>query len=179
MRSIENLYADRNTFMLSLCMSRTPSSDLGLLVLRVGYASLLFGLHGGPRLLRAYHYFASGQPWGFIGVVEGIGLPFPLFFALASTAAEAICSLLVGSGIAMRLAATVIACNMAVALYSEASKGDPIDLPAMYLLVAVSLAIAGSGSWTAPRLWQQWPLVIGRGSDTPHEDPIGAVNTFH
>ena len=134
-------------------MSRITSSDVGLLILRVGYASLMFGLHGWPRLMRVYNHFVLGQPWGFIGVVEHIGLPFPLFFALASTVAESICSLLVGLGIGTRLAAAVISCNMAVAVYSEAYKGDSIDLPGMYLLVGVSLMILGGGSLTVRPLF--------------------------
>lgn len=143
-------------------MSRITSSDVGLLVLRLGYTSLLFGLHGWPRLIRIYNHFVLGMPWGFVGVVEGLGLPFPLFFALASSFAEAICSLLIGLGVATRLAAFVVACNMAVAFYSEASKGSwaaappnpsPIDLPGMYLLVAVSLMILGGGSLTIQRLF--------------------------
>ena len=35
---------------------------------------------------------------------------------------------------------------MAVALYNEASKGDPFELPALYLVMALALLVAGPGS---------------------------------
>jgi hypothetical protein len=47
----------------------------------------------------------------------------------------------------------VIAFNMTVAVYNEASKGDPYELPALYLLIAIVLFVAGPGriSAGAPR----------------------------
>jgi putative oxidoreductase len=129
------------------------TSDIGLLVLRLGFATLLFGYHGWGRLVRIYNHFVLGEPWGFVGFVESIGLPFPLFFALASSFAEAICSVLVGLGIATRVAAFFIVCNLLVALYTEASTGQSFDLPGLYLTVAVSLLIMGGGKLTVMRLF--------------------------
>jgi len=129
-------------------MMRESRADWGLLLFRVGLASLLIGLHGGPRLIRASRYFVLGEPWTFIGLVEGLGLPFPLVFALLSTAADSFAAFLVGLGFQTRWASMMIAINMTVAVYFEALGGDSPELPALYLLGAAVLAVAGAGAYS-------------------------------
>ena len=41
---------------------------------------------------------------------------------------------------------------MAVAFYNEAGKGDPFELPALYLLIALVAAIAGPGAMSLDRI---------------------------
>ena len=40
---------------------------------------------------------------------------------------------------------------MAVAFYNEAGKGDPFELPALYLLLALVLVVAGPGALAVDR----------------------------
>ena len=47
-----------------------------------------------------------------------------------------------------RVAAASIVINMTVALIHEAAKGDPIELPALYLLGALAILIAGAGRFS-------------------------------
>lgn len=129
-------------------MTADSRVDWGLFLLRVGLASLLIGLHGGPRLIRAFRYLFLGEPWTFVGLVGGIGLPFPLLFALLSTAADSIGAAFIWLGFLTRWAAVVIAINMSVAVYFEATGGDPFELPATYLLGAVVLAVTGAGAYS-------------------------------
>lgn len=129
-------------------MTRETKADWGLLLLRVGLASLLIGLHGGPRLIRVFRYFLLGEPWTFVGLVEGLGLPFPVMFALLSTAADSFAAFLVGLGFLARWAAAMIAINMTVAVYFEAMGGDSPELPALYLLGALVLAVGGPGVYS-------------------------------
>lgn len=128
-------------------------TDVGLLVLRLGFAALMLSLHGWPRIQRVYAHFVHDQPWGFVSVVAGIGLPYPLVFALLSSFAESVASFCVGLGLFTRLAALLLVGNMSVALYSEASKGDPFELPALYLLIAVTLVVTGGGRFGLTRLF--------------------------
>lgn len=129
-------------------MSVQSRANWGLFLLRVGLASLLIGLHGGPRLMRAARFLVLGEPWTFVGLVEGMGLPFPLMFALLSTAADSVGAFLVGLGFLTRWAALMVATNMTVAVYFEMTGGDPIELPAMYLLGAVVLVVTGAGAYS-------------------------------
>jgi uncharacterized membrane protein YphA (DoxX/SURF4 family) len=64
-------------------------------------------------------------------------------------------SLGVALGVLTRPAALFIAINMAVATASEAAKGDPWELPALYLLPALVILVAGPGSLTLPSLWRR------------------------
>lgn len=128
------------------------AADRGLLLLRLGLATLLISLHGAPRLVRAFQYFIHGESWPFVDFLAGLGFPFPVMCALLSTSAESTAACLVGIGFLTRSAACVIAINMTVAVYVEATGGDPFELPAFYLLGALVVAISGAGSYSLDRL---------------------------
>jgi putative oxidoreductase len=127
------------------------TTDVALFVMRLGYAALLIGFHGWTRLLRAFHYAVHGQPWTFVQLVEGLGVPFPGVFAVLSAMSESIAVVFIVLGLFTRWAAAVIVINFSVAVYSEAHKGDPIELPALYLLSALVIAIAGPGRFAIGR----------------------------
>lgn len=128
------------------------ATDIGLLILRLGCAIPLLVLHGGPRLQRATNYFLTGEPWGFVAMVEQTGLPYPLVFAVLSTLAESLGALLLAAGVLVRLAALTIAINMTVAVVSEFAKGDPIELPGLFLSMSLALALTGGGRFALGRL---------------------------
>ena len=121
---------------------------VGLLILRLGFASLLIGFHGWTRLGRAIGYVFYGQPWTFVNLVERLGFPMPAVFAVLSASAESVGALLVAVGLFTRWGAALIAINMGVALFNEASKGDPLELPALYFLGAVAILLLGPGPWS-------------------------------
>ena len=121
---------------------------LGLLFLRIGFASLLFGFHGWTRMGRAIDYVFYGQPWTFVDLVGRLGFPMPAVFAVLSVTAESIGALLVIAGLFTRWGAALIAINMAVALFNEASKGDPLELPALYFIGAMAILLLGPGTWS-------------------------------
>src|SRR6186997_2597782 len=121
---------------------------IGLLVLRLGFASLLLGFHGWTRLGRAMGYVFYGHPWTFVDLVGRLGFPMPAVFAVLSATAESVGALLVALGLFTRWGAALIAINMAVALFNEAAKGDPLELPALYFLCAVAILLLGPGQWS-------------------------------
>jgi putative oxidoreductase len=135
-------------------MTRFSGTDWGLLLLRLGFAALLIGLHGWTRLLRAYDFLVHGQAWTFVGLVERLGFPFPSAFAVLSALSESLAAALVGVGLFTRPAAAVAAFNMTVAFYNEALKGDPYELPALYLLDAVVITAAGPGHLSLDARWR-------------------------
>ena len=128
------------------------SLDLGLLLLRISTGVLLFTYHGWGKLLGAYRYFALGQPWSFIGIVRGLGFPAPGAFALLSMAAEAGASALLVIGLFGRWPAVIIAGNMAVAVWLHLSRGQSPELPILYLVPAVALAMLGPGRYSLGRM---------------------------
>ena len=126
-------------------MRRASSNDVGLLVLRFGYAALLIGFHGWTRLHRAFVYVLFGESWAFVGVVERLGFPFPALFAVLSALAESVGCSFIAAGLFTRWAAAIVAINMTVALVNELVTSDPIELPALYLLGALAVLILGPG----------------------------------
>jgi putative oxidoreductase len=126
-------------------MNRASRPDIGLLVFRVGIAALMVGFHGWTRLNRAIGYVLFDQPWTFVDMVDRLGFPFPAMFAILSAVSESVGALLLAVGLVTRWAAAMLAINMAVALLNELFKGDPIELPGLYLLGTVTVVLLGPG----------------------------------
>ena len=125
------------------------SRDLGLLFLRVGIGSMLLGVHGWARLVKAFSYLFLGQPWTFIGLVQRMGFPVPVVFAVASALAESVGAVLLIVGLGTRWAALAIGINLAVAVGLELSKHSAaVELPSVYLIAVVAIAIAGAGGYS-------------------------------
>ena len=132
-------------------MQKFSTNDAGLLLLRLGYASILIGFHGWTRLHRAVDYVFFGQPWTFVNLVGTLGFPMPGVFAVLSALSESIGAILVGLGFLTRFASAAIAFNMIVAIVNEARKGDPLELPSLYLVVAVAILVLGPGALSIDR----------------------------
>jgi len=126
---------------------KAAAVDIGLLVLRLGIAGLMFAQHGWARLGRAFSYAVLGDEWPFTNLVAGLGFPMAGMFAVASALSESIGAALVGIGLLARCAAAFLALDMTVALYNEISGGDPIELPALYFIATLTLLITGPGRY--------------------------------
>jgi putative oxidoreductase len=136
-------------------MGRVSTSDVGLLAMRLGYAALLIGFHGWGKFHRAFDYVFFGQPWTFVALVARLGFPLPSMFAVLSALAESLAVLFVGVGLFTRWAAGIIAINMTVAFLNELFKGDPIELPALYLLGALVILVLGPGRVSLDSRWRR------------------------
>jgi putative oxidoreductase len=123
------------------------TADAGLLLLRAGLAALLLSLHGWARTIDAYNLVVHHRAWPFVAVVARLGFPAPKVFAVLSAAAESLGALLVGIGLATRIAAFAIAVDMGVAIYSLRHARAGFELPALYLVAAVALVAAGAGRY--------------------------------
>jgi putative oxidoreductase len=131
-----------------------PAADCGLFLLRIGVAGLMLTLHGWARFFRASEYLVFGTPWPFVDLVAGLGFPVPGAFAVMSALSESVGAVLMAMGWLTRWAALALVIDMSVALFNEGSKGDPIELPALYLVGALTLMITGPGRFALDR-WQR------------------------
>ena len=123
--------------------------EFGWLFLRLATGAMVFGLHGYARIGKLYNYLVLGQPWSFVGLVQRIGFPIPALFAVASALVEAIGSILLILGIGTRWVAALLAINMMVATGFELNKGGGgAELPGIYLVALIALAIGGAGKYS-------------------------------
>jgi putative oxidoreductase len=129
----------------------TLPADYGLFLLRVGIAGLMLALHGWARFYRASDYLVFGTPWPFVDLVAGLGFPWPGAFAVMSALSESVGAVLMAIGWLTRWAALTIVIDMSVALFNEGSKGDPIELPALYFVGALTVMIMGPGRFALDR----------------------------
>ena len=116
-------------------------TDLGLLVLRVGLAALLIGLHGWGKLA-AYGDKAGSFP-------DPLGVGGPVSMALA-VFAEFFCAIAVMLGLATRLALIPLVIMFVVAA-ALVHGGDPLQArePALlYLIPFVVLFLTGPGRFS-------------------------------
>lgn len=125
--------------------SASPSSDVGLLVLRVGLMGTLLALHGWGKLDR----FFSGvskfpDPLG-IGGRATLGL---------AAFAEGLCAMSVLIGFATRLAVLPVIATMAVAFFiyhAGDSFGDK-ELALIYLVGSLGVLLTGPGRLSIDRI---------------------------
>jgi putative oxidoreductase len=118
-----------------------PSIDAALFILRLGAAVLIL-THGIPKLLML---FGGGE----ITFADPIGLGMETSLTLA-VFAEVICAVLLGLGLASRLAAIPLIITMAVAFFIVHSQ-DPFqvkELALIFLLIFTTLLITGSGKYS-------------------------------
>jgi len=117
------------------------TTDLGLLLLRVGFGGMLFLGHGWSKLV------------GFSGMKAMF--PDPLHIghtaslALA-TFAEVFCALAVMIGVFTRLASIPIIITMlvAVSIVLYGASWQTKELPILFMLGFAAIALAGPGSWS-------------------------------
>jgi putative oxidoreductase len=129
--------------------ARIAADDLGKLLLRVTM--------GGLMLFHGVHKLHSGIG-GIVRRIQETGLPE--FFAYGVFVGEVIAPLLIIAGYLTRLAGVVLAFNMVVVIFL-AHSGDvftlgsagqwKIELPMMYLLGGVAIALLGAGRCSVSR----------------------------
>jgi len=127
-----------------------PHPDTGLLVLRLGLAGILL-FHG---IFKATH----GVAW-MSGPLSAHGLPFALAYGVY--VAELVAPVLLVLGLWPRLAALIIAFDMVMAIYlarsgdvtkiNPMSGGWAIEIEALLLVAALTIAIAGGGQYGLSR----------------------------
>lgn len=127
------------------------SHDYAALLLRIGVGILLFAFHGWGKIVAAYKHLILGQPWGFVGTVQGIGFPIPTLFATLAALAESLGSVLLILGLFGRWPALIIAINMTVAVYRHLSRGEAGESAFLFLIPAVALALTGPGQFAVGR----------------------------
>ena len=123
-----------------------PRTDAGLLVLRLGLGALL--------LFHGMYKVTHGVAW-IAGPLSGAGLPAWLQYGVYI--GEVLAPVLVILGLWTRPAAFVIAIDMFMAIFlarrADVAKVNPmgggwaIELELMYLVAALTLALAGGGRY--------------------------------
>lgn len=130
--------------------------DAGLLLIRLIIA-VVFVYHGSQKL---FGWFGGGGPSGTAEFMEGLGLPAPMISGIASGCVEFFGGIAVGLGLFTRIAAVLIALNMAVAILmvhrgAFGSSAGGMEYPLTLGVVAIGLALTGPGRLSLIRLWRR------------------------
>lgn len=119
--------------------------DVAWAVARITFGASLALLHGYGKLF-------GGKVVGLTRTVEGLGFPFPAFFAWAASLAEFVGGLLVAVGLLTRPAAGACAFTMLVALYNH--RNDPparMELALLYFTMMLLIVFTGGGRYSLDR----------------------------
>lgn len=124
--------------------------DLGLLTLRsAGFLlAFTFGIQKIGWYISAFH---SEKPFASIGLtplIAHMGFPVPVVLALWITFNESVGAFLIGCGLFTRVFAVSAALGMAGALYTSVRLDEDWLRAALYLIVFVSLSLAGPGKFS-------------------------------
>lgn len=134
--------------------TKSPSEDLGKLILRGALAALIL-FHGISKLMGGIDFIA--------GMVSKAGLP-PAFAYLVYVG-EVVAPLMILFGAWTRIAALVIAINMVVAVllvhtgeFFTLSKtgGWTMELQAMFFIAAIVIALLGAGRYSVGGANGRW-----------------------
>ena len=129
----------------------SKTTDLGLLVLRLGVGLMMAFAHGLGKLPPSD---------GFVESTAGMGFPLPGLFAWAAALSEFAGGLLLAVGLLTRPAAVFVAITMAVAFFlvhGGALTGEGNGEQAFtYLVAAITLALTGGGRYALDQiLWRR------------------------
>lgn len=120
--------------------------SFGPFVNRLMLGGGIFTLHGWGKMADFWNYLVYGQSWGFIELVSFMPILPPVLWAIAATLGEFFAGLAVLIGYRTRWGAAVIGIIMIVAILGvQLPGGDSIELPLVYLALAISLILTGPG----------------------------------
>jgi putative oxidoreductase len=124
----------------------TKVQDIGLLLLRVGFAAFMIGGHGWGKFQR----LLSGDAVEF-GDPLGLGPELSFYLVLS---AEFLCAILVGLGVFTRLSTIPLIIAMSVAAFIAHADDDfgRKEKALLYLVAWVGLFFTGPGRFTLQRL---------------------------
>ncbi len=133
--------------------SRSRLTDLGLLVLRLGFGLGFLWYHGWAKLMGGPEQWA-----GLGGALERYGITFlPVAWGFAAAFAESVCGLLIAAGLYTRWASSLLAITMLVAWLGHVFSGQGSPAHAFKnLAVAAGLVLIHPGrysvdAWLASR----------------------------
>lgn len=125
--------------------------DAGLLLLRIGVASLLITYHGWDQAIAGWKHLWQQQPWPFLDVITKYGLPIPQVIAVLSVLIIVLCSLGLFFGVVARLSAALLLVLAAGAI--SLNFWDPIaEKFWIYSVVYVVLLLSGPGCFSLAKL---------------------------
>lgn len=123
----------------------SPTTDFGLLVLRLGVGLPLALAHGLGKVPPSPE---------FVETTAALGFPAPLLFAWGAAAAEFAGGLLLAAGLLTRPAALLIVVTLSVAFFGQHA-GDPFGIrerALLYLVPALTLLVTGGGRFAVDNL---------------------------
>jgi putative oxidoreductase len=129
-------------------MFGSNAQSFGLAVLRI-VIGVVFFMHGYQKLFKmGFH--------GVAGMFGHLGIPLPMLFAVVVTLVEFVGGILLITGLATRVPATLLAIDMFVAILTvHLKKGffsPGVEFPLTLLAGAICLALSGGGSASVKRL---------------------------
>lgn len=128
--------------MKKLLLSGDRDGNIGILLGRLYLGLMIMGAHGYSKVFGGMERHA--------GFIESKGLPLPLLLAWLSALAEFLGGILIAVGIFTRVAASVLAINLAVAAF-YIHGADPLkvrEFAYVYLALTLVYVFKGAGRWS-------------------------------
>ena len=130
---------------LTLLISNYTKTDLGLLLMRITFGSLMFYSHGLNKIL------AGTERWNRLGgaLTDLIGLSsLKPFFGFMASFSESVCALLIVLGLFTRLSSFLLFFTMLIASVKHFADGDLPEMALLYGIFCLFLILTGPGKYS-------------------------------
>jgi putative oxidoreductase len=124
------------------------ASAWGQLILRVGVGSMIFYFHGWHKLREGLAFLNNGTPWTLAAEVAAMSFPMPVSSAVAATAVQFVCSLMLIVGLVTRLNALLLTGTLSVAILQNLLAYRDPQLAILYTLAALTMMFLGGGRYS-------------------------------
>ena len=123
---------------------RTFVRTLATLFLRAGAGVILAIQHVIPELVPAWRFVWDNQPWGFVDMIAGAGMPLPAVIAPAYILITSLAILALVIGLVTRLSAIVLTI-LAVLAFPTAYAVNFAETSLLYMLIFGAIVLLGPG----------------------------------
>lgn len=121
------------------------AADIANAFLRIAFGILVFVVHGWHKAEEGARHLSSGADWGLAREIQEMGLPAPTVHAVGAAVVQLIAPLFIIAGLGTRPAAAALAAVLGGAVAQNLHAGRDPQLALLYFIVAVTLAVWGSG----------------------------------
>lgn len=135
---------------LKFLLGNLKNTDVGLLIMRITFGTLMYYNHGHAKLLGGVDrwYGLGGALTNLIGLES-----LRTFFGLMASLSESIFALFIVAGLLTRISSSLLGFTMFIATLRHVLDGDLPEMAILYLIFCVLMLVAGPGKYSADSLY--------------------------
>ena len=130
---------------LKILLGNLKNTDVGLLIMRITFGTLMYYNHGHAKLLGGVDrwYGLGGALTNLIGLES-----LRTFFGLMASLSESIFALFIVAGLFTRISSSLLGFTMFIATLRHVLDGDLPEMAILYLVFSFLIIVSGPGKYS-------------------------------